>query len=545
MGRVKPFAFVGNLEGVDEKTNTLLTPITRAELIENLHIDKTGTWNSHRQGYTNLGSQFESGAQVDGLGHYRDINGNDYVLMAINGKIKHINYVTGAQTAQISTGATAGNNTTFKTLADKVYSIEKGSNPYSWAGSGSMTATTMFPKTVDVDVYEKPYVGEVFANRMAYANFNGSTKYPSTVIISELEDPEGLDTSSTSDAMAFILGVEVGDGRAIKNLKRLYIPIQESDNLMVCKERGIWAITGNTPTTFESVLINEEVGCLNKNCAVKYGNDLIFMDENGIHSISAATQSGSIIYAGVESDMVIDTLTSLNYTARELAFAAHLPLRKELWFAFPTGTRDYCDSALVYKYALSKGNSLSDLISGQAQKNSDPTGWSIRSGLHLTAGMVFDRKLYTGSSDGYFQKWFDSSKYNTDGFTWRYRFPYYDFGALSNLKAVKELFIWLVNPSEFDLNVTYRWRNGTRGITKTITKTIPAGGGGVYGETSPPAMLWGTGLWSESQLTKVKIPIWGTGERFQLEISGQTSDAGIEFLGVTGLVEYLSASRSY
>ena len=61
-GRRRPFEFFLNNKGMDENDGVLRRSPLSADLIQNMHIKRTGEFTSHGVGYTAHTSQLESGS---------------------------------------------------------------------------------------------------------------------------------------------------------------------------------------------------------------------------------------------------------------------------------------------------------------------------------------------------------------------------------------------------------------------------------------------------------------------------------------------------
>lgn len=532
---VKPFAFFFNTKGQDERTGEMYHQPDSADLIQNLNVDAIGQWSSYNQGYTNFGSQWESGSRIDALRWHTDTSGNDYLLAAVNGKVKHINSSTGALTAEISTGFVAGDPIDFEPFKGNLYAASAGTAVQKWTNSGSMSAASGWPLVNGSETYDKPSVVEQYANRLAFANFNGATKYPTHLVLSDSLAPETF-TIGVSDTNAVAVQVGPGDGQPIVALKNVPLPNTNSSVLAIFKSRSIWALEGDTPSLFTLYQVNPTIGALNNRCVVQVGADIIFMDTNNIYSLTTASTSGSIQPNTIGSDLVKTTLASLNQSASSKCWGIHLPARREVWFYIPTGSNTEPDTALIYYY------------SNQEDPNEQTTGrWSVRTGTKNTCGVLFNKTFITGSQDGYLRTWHAASQYNGTAFNWIYRYPFFNFDTQHQNKRILDIAAWFLVAASDTLTIKYEWRGGGNNTTKTLSIPISlTSGGALYGSIAPPAGTYGTSIYGDGFiLQKVKFPMWGNGTQLRLTFSGSTGGTGPIFLGVSGIVEYMGYDRSY
>ena len=531
---MRPFYMFLNTEGMDQRSGPMVAMPTSAELVQNMHSELIGAFSAYRQGFSRLTAQMEAGSAIDGMGWYTDDNGVDYLLAAINGKVKNIDPATGTITSEIATTLTAGNKPDFEVFKGYAYMAEASISPLKWNGTGVMAATA-FPLTVDSLSFDKPELCEKYSNRMVWGKFNGATKYPSHLVISDDLLPE-VCTNGTAPTDGIMVQVSPGDGQQLVGLKTFPILTESGSNeiLLAFKTRSLYALTGDTPDTFAISLLSENAGAVNNRSIVTTANnDVLWLGEDGIYSLAMASTTSGVRPVAVGSKDVRDTLATLNVNHKDKCWAVHIPERQEIWFAMPTGSNTQCDTIIVYHYPMDQKESAS---------------WIIRKNTTQTAGIVLNKELLTGDNAGYINQWFNSSKYDTTGINWIYRNHYYNFNSQAQEKQVLELFAWFLMYGPETMSFTTRWRGGGNNTEKTVSKTVEldSATGSVFGAIAPPAAVFGDSTFGEGAvLKKVKIDVLGNGEQLQLEVSGTTSDTGPIFLGYSGWVEYLGQSRSY
>lgn len=530
--KLKPFALTFNARGQNERDGIYAIQPNSALEIKNLHMERVGEWSCYRQGDENFSAAIESGARVDAIGYFTTDGGLDRMAVACNGKIIKINTGTGAASATLTTDNTAGNSVSFEAFKGSLYMTEKTMTPKKWDGlASSTTDLSVFPKTVGSEVYNYPTIVEKYANRLAYANFQFGTMYPSHVAISDDLDPDSITTVTTNDTDGLVVQVSPGDGDSITAMKSLYLPNLDQEILVVFKNESTHRITGDTPSTFATGVISGSFGCLNPNCVVKVGADLFFIDVNNIYSLTTAFQSGTLQPKVLGSDMVEETLRDLNTTQKAKAWAAHMADRREVWFGIPTGSSTEVNTILVYKYP-----------SNQQDPNQTAV-WSIRKNMSTTCALVNDATLYTGTSEGRVRKWFNTSTYAGTGINWRYLYPFFNFGTPFQRKRILNCRAIFLVREDTSVTIKYRWRQSDDFKTKTtFAKTISTDGESLFG-----ASVYGTGLYAsgEGKLAYVPFEVFGEGGQCQFDISGTTEDVGPIFLGIEGFVEYGGIIRDY
>lgn len=524
VARQKPFEFFLNNQGVNQDDGILRLTPAAALNIENMHPDKTGEYTSHNGGYSEFSDEIESGATVEGLKLYRGDDGATAFLAVANGKIIEINSSTGAVTGTISTNNTSGNLVNFAPFKGSMYFAEKTMTPEFWTGSGASSPVAGFPITLGADTYDYPSLAATHANRTIYGNFHYGTLYPSHIAIFDDLDPTTI-TIGVNDTNGAIIQVNPGDGDYLTALKSKYVPSLGQSILICFKSSSIWALVGTTPATFEVQSINPSWGCLNSNCAVDVGQDIVFMDKNNIYSLTTAAASGTLQHQTLGSQKVQDTLKTMNLGATNKAWVVHQPFRFEVWFGIPTGASSEVDTILVYNYK---------------HKDKNEAKWVIRTGMSATCAEVFNAGLYTGDEDGFINNWFRSSQYKVVGYGWEYHLPFYDFDARSQYKRIIECYGHFKVRRQTTFTFTYNWKIGGNNTTKTVTRTLP-GSSAVYG-----AAVFGTDSYAtQDEIRVVPIPVLGNGALFDLKVSGTNGVVGSDFLGVSGVVEYGDFIKRY
>lgn len=529
---VKPFTYFFNYEGMDDTKGVFAIQPSAAESIVNMHRDKNGEWSAYNQGYANFSSQFESGDRIDGLGLYTSAAGTDYLLVAVNGKMKSVNPSSGSLNGEISTGITANVPVDFETFKGSVYAVCDSMAPLKWAGSGSMSAASGWPVTNGAESYNYPTMVEQHANRLVFSGCDG---YESHIVISENLAPESFTLTPTStDTNGAVIQVSPGDGEVVTAMRSVNIPALGQQYLVIWKNRSIYALSGDTPLTFDLQVLNKSYGCVNNRCVVQVGTDFLFLGERNIYSLTTATQSGNLQPKAIGSRKVKDTLAQLNTTEKDKCWAVYLKDRDEVWFGIPTGSSNDVDTILVYSLPRDEG---------------ETNVWSIRNGFPQapSCGIEYSDYLLTGAQNGYVNKWFSASDYAGTGFSYEYRYPYFNYGSQFQYKELVQLNAWFLLYGSESITFEQTWRGGGNENSLSVTRTVaPDSDLSYYGAVSPPAAVFGTDYFNAGEeLVMEQLLTRGNGLQVQLSISGTTGSTGPIFLGFSGLVRYGKYARDY
>lgn len=522
-----------NTGGVRQNRAERFMTMSDATIIKNMHSESEGSWTAHNIGYTNKNATvYESGASLQGLHWYIEPDGTEHLLAAANGKLLSINASTYAATVLAASPgigtATKVDFTTFRGLTfycDGTVSAPRTYDGTTETGSGGWPVDT---------VYNTPKYVEIHNGRLAYANMNG---YASTVIFSDIDDGESFTTGGAAAGDYAAVEVGPGDGQRITGIKSVYVPQTNDTYLLVAKERSLYAITGRSAVSadadaFAVVLVNSGYGCVDGGAMVQIGNDVIMLGELpgggfGFVSYTTAMQNGTLQPTFMGSDMVRDTLRSLNRGATGACYGFHVPSRREVLFGIPTGSSTTVNQWVVYKYPA----------------NQDETAkWSIRTDVMHTCGLVFQDRILAGTTNGYISQWFTNPTYNGTPIQWEYEFPYTDLGSEGQFKRITTSFAHF--RASIDADVTFKaiWLNGGNNNQAAVSQPLSAqASAAIYGTA-----VYGVDRYGQAVERKLPFKTFGNGERLKYNIKGQTTaNGGPEFLGLTLFVEYGGPSHHY
>jgi hypothetical protein len=93
---------------------------------------------------------------------------------------------------------------------------------------------------------------------------------------------------------------------------------------------------------------------------------------------------------------------------------------------------------------------------------------------------------------------------------------------------------------ETTITFQYAWSIGGNNTSKTLSKTL-SGSLVSYGTA-----VYGTDSYStQDEIRVIPVPIKGNGALFELKLSGTNDVVGVDFLGVSGVVEYGDFIKRY
>lgn len=535
----KPASLRNNTSGMVQNRAEAFLPASAAVDIINMHATDEGSWSADRAGYSVVnsgGTAYESGASIDGLFWFTGSDGADHLFTAINGKLKEVDLTAGTDAnIDASAGYTVGNQVDFEVLGNVLFSCDGAiATPRKWDGTTAANSGG-WPVNDGSNTYSKPKFVENHQDRLLYLNFQGgtgaATKYESHAILSNQNAGEAFTLPATTAAHAYIAQIGPGDGQVITGARSIHIPATNKAQSVIFKERSTYALIGSSgkasdSDAFNVVKMNGGYGAFNNRSIVQVGNDILALNEFGVTSYSSSTDSGTIQPAAIQSDFVKRIIDSLNYDYKHKCWAIHLPARREVWFALPTGANTVTNTILVYKYP-SPG---------------DPSGapkWSRRSGFSPICGALYQKTFYTGFNDGIVGQMFNSSQYDDTGIAWRYEYPYLKFGSEKQIKRVLSGDAHFKVRSNQTATLQHNWKGGNNndGGSRTLAVSTTVGGA-VYGTG-----VYGTDYYGSQEEVKAPFNIHGNGERVKFTLSGTTNETGPEFLGITPAVEAGAVSQ--
>jgi hypothetical protein len=498
--------FFNNTGGMNLRTNDVTLGDGEAEEIVNLHATSRGSWSSSNVGYTHLnGSALDGGASVNSLYEYIPVRGTSIMVAASGTKLYTFEPSQGSST-QIASGL-ANQRMNFVTFKGLLIGCNGSDQPQKWDGTNPVADLGGWPPTVSgIATPGKPSLSEIFVNRLV---FSGDANNPSMLYISELENPENF-TPGTGATSAGAIQVSPGDGERITALKTLYLPAVNEEVLVVFKERSTYLLTGNDADTFALQKISDEFGAVSHQSVALVGNELMFLSQEGITSISTATAQGNLT-TGFLSDRIRPQLVNLNRNMLSETFAVHLRNRQEVWWFVPDGSATQNQTVLVYNYGVNRA-------------------WSKRTGIVAASGLAMNGNLYTGNYAGIIQQQLRGNSYNGQAIQWTYRTGFHDLNSPRARKRIKDIELYLKQISNVDVTVNMYWdfRRGSGHRQTRMLSVVPDGSSSVFN-----VARYGQDYFNLAGSSIFKFIPAGSGRYFQLELTGNAADRPVEIEGWT------------
>jgi hypothetical protein len=506
----RTFRFFSNTAGLNLRQNEVQLDEREAEEVLNLHQTTRGGWTTANIGYktVNPAAPLAGGTYpITGMTRYTTVSGLSYLVSACGGQWFTVLPATGVS-ASIGSGLSQGSTfTSFVTFQGMLIGCNGVDAPQKWSGSGSVQPLAGWPPTIAGFSPGKPSLATISANRLV---FSGDSQNPSVVYLSALENPENFTPGIGADAAGAIL-VSPGDGQRITALATLYLPVESTEILVIFKERSTFILTGNDADTFQLQKVSDEFGAVSGQSVVRVGNDLLFLSEEGVTSLTTSTVQGNIVSSFL-SERIIPQIRMLNRGGWAGSFALHHRERQEVWWVVPDGSSIRNQRVLVYHYGVSGGS------------------WSRRSGIEASCGLMYQGECYTGTYNGRIQCQMSGSTYDGAAIPWTYRTPFYDFGSPRTRKRVREVVVHLKQIANLDLKLSCGWdiRRGSVTRDQRTLSVIPDASSSVF-----HTAIFGQDRYGTAGVSMLRFIPNGSGRFFQMEFSANGSFRPVELEGWT------------
>jgi hypothetical protein len=313
-----------------------------------------------RPGLTQAGDTLSANA-ITGLHSFIRTSGSKDLLAMEGANLKYLN---GSTWDTLDTGFTPGMPFWLETVSgtDEVYISNEDNTMHSWDRASVVTdaCLTDLGAAVPHGNISRWHKNHLFT--LNNVNVSG-TKYPNRIYWSDMGDPTTWDTTNNFFEIP-------GDGRAIT-------AVDLGNSLVLFKERAIQYLSGwgntdwqVTATSSNVANIDERIGCIAPRGATRVGNEIWFIDNQGIIRRIYQT-SFDAFRRDIISTKLQGTLATLN--ENQLAKVSTWTHNDKVFFALPTGTSTTSNLVCVY-----------DII---ASGRTGQEAWTIYEGTGWTPSM--------------------------------------------------------------------------------------------------------------------------------------------------------------
>lgn len=263
-------------------------------LLTDAVIDITGEWSS-RRGTAYLGGTIGSGSTIRGLGYYRALGlAADFAVACSD---THIYYNNAGVWTQLGSQAFAGTDHAYivqggqgqgTTIQDDKLYVVTGGDLYRW--NGTVWADLSSPETAKTAPRNISYLCW-HTGRLVAAGPNIKTRtadtaaVPDAIYISDVLDVQNWGTT-TYDTQIRVGGGDGADITAVTSWKDF--------NLAVFKRHSTWVVNADPQFAISDMpvqKVSDNVGCIAHHSAVQVGNDVVFLADDGVRSLSQVLAS--------------------------------------------------------------------------------------------------------------------------------------------------------------------------------------------------------------------------------------------------------------
>ena len=495
---VKIFDFTG---GLNTKSPVTSLKLNEASDLQNINILPSGGFEKRRGNLLFNATAMNSGANVQGLGYYRQSGGTDYLMTICGAKGYKSDSLDG--TMDDITGAvtiTAGKDNIWTHSQINDLSIFVGGPtspdaPIKWNGTGNMAVLGGSPPSGSF--------GLTANNRMFIGSTNGN---PSRIYWSVLGNPE--DWSGTGSGTQ---DVGLNDGDTLVGGATI-----GTDTIILFKQNSIWTLAVRSAPFPLYGPVFRDVGSISKRGIVYVDGIIYFITSE---PRMKATDGTTIIDFPDTIDNVWD---SLNLSRLKYCHGIHnRRLNQIKWFVSSSGatTNDLC------------------LIWDLKRKC-----WLRHTSGHNvnTSVLAQDRSIYGGGYDGKIYKFDSSGKYSDDSAGGAAIDAFWRTGWMDYEDMFTQKYINYVDLSY----TTQSYGNGifTTGFNFTFDRNEQNfsifSSGGVWDTDSWDSMVWGN-ISDSSTLLFVN----GNGKYIQHKIQNKNNNESFSFNGFSESINFAGTAK--
>lgn len=488
MARMRTLRFENNVGGLNTRASDMMLQTNESPDLLNVKLTKYGSIEKEK-GYTLYNdTQITANAEIGGIySYFKNSTDAQYLMVAAGDKLYTTSAGTFTDITRLS-GAYANNVVwDFATFNNIAIAVNNTDVPQKYTGGANAEDLTGSPPTGAAFV-------EVFKNRVFMA---GEPNNPTKLSYSALSNPEDWTTANDAGWME----VGLNDGQKIVGIKAFF------DVLVIFKEHSIYVLSGSygDPTSSDYFFlkpINSSLGAVSNRSIVQVGNDLYFLSDKGVFTLSGVQSYGDLNVSNI-SFKIQSIIDRMNYASLSDAFVINDYEENRLWFFVPYGSSSENDLVLIYDYNLK--------------------AWTKRSGFRSKCGLIFKdyststNKFFTGSYDGfiYYQK--QGYSYAGSPIDAYYTTPWLDLSNYRRRKKIRDIQFIIVPTGGYNMGVTYQWDFGSHS-TGNLNVYL-AGNASLWAQdlVDSAAAVWETNIWDAISAVKETKTVNGSGNVLQLK----------------------------
>lgn len=504
-----------------------------ARILYNLRWSGTA-WTTDKTGYTlHRAANFNSGASFKEFGVHWDKNGASRFIQQVGKQVQLYNPL-GDPLVEVPTTlftATLETIPCMRSFSKSQFLYVNGiDQPQIWDPFGTPNpwrAQTNWPVLVGSDVYQKPKIVEIFQNRAVYAGFDES---PYSFMLSTFGNPEdfnfiGTGTSDPSRAGSYNLPAYLGP---ITSLKTHRVSALSNDQVLIIGcQKGLAFLSGTTANDFTLVIATDRFGIVSNRAWFKLDDMLIGLCTDGIRAFQANTTFSSLINAAMTYP-IHSLVTNVNPTYAQNAFVIDNPNELEACFYYPSGGQVNNTSGIRLNYA-----DMASGITRLSQIMFPPEMSDLSTRYAPACGISYIGTCYAGGTTGLLQKLWNGNKYNNVGIQWRYGSPMLDSANPSTEAGARSFTILCEGADQYftasAFAHTAQANDGNLKRTFMFSKIFQSA---AVAATTLGSWVLGSAAFPISRYQSFTLQPRGGGRGWEIELSGNTANGGINFIGI-------------
>ncbi|MEW5820329.1 MAG: hypothetical protein AB1782_09075 [Cyanobacteriota bacterium] len=488
MAGVKTLHFNKNIGGLNTRASDMMLESIESPDLLNVKLTKYGAIEKEKGYILYNDTAIINSPEVGGIYSYiKNSTDNQYIIVAAGTKLYTTSNGIFTDITRISSDYTNNTVWDFATFNNICIAVNGEDEPQKYSGGANAEDLGGIPPV------GSKYI-EIYQNRVFMA---GETANPTKLSYSALSDPE--DWTTVDDAGWMEVGLN--DGQKIVGIKSFF------DVLVVFKERSIYILSGSSgdPASNDYFVlepINASIGAVSNRSIVQVGNDLYFLSEKGVYTLSGVQSYGDLNVSNI-SFKIQSLIDELHKGILSESFAINDYEEGRIWFFVAKGSAQENNFILIYDYNLN--------------------AWTKRSGFSSKCGLIFKDhsaskvKIYTGSYDGYIYYQKQTYNYNGSPIESYYFTPWLALTNYRVRKRVRDVQFITEPTGGFYMGVTYRWDFGNS-YSGNLNVYL-AGNASIWGIDSldESGSIWDKSIWDAVSAVKTTKTLNGGGNVIQFK----------------------------
>jgi hypothetical protein len=425
---------INPMRGLDEQGVSFLADSKALAILENLVYVDGSDLTTEGTGYNKL---YEPDVKTQTFKGYAQYNKDVYILSTNQGLLL-VNVVTGEST--ILEAFSQDIITSYAKLNDDLI-ITTNVRTLLFDGVG-------LTRVIIPDFLQSETCKAVVSlnNRMLYVGLSNNVH---SVLVSDLNNPLEANISGTNENDGYEVAIDPSTYDGLLAVNTIY---EQSSNLtyaVLFKRHGIYLLKGDTNNTASVSKLYEGYGTYNNKSHVRVGNDIYFLNEQGLYNIGSTIQSGNTQVSSINTQFIqkhLDTIKDLDGRT-EMVLS---PNYRELLISVPNKYTRQPSSVLVYAFDR---RLTVESITTTSPYWTHLTPYAFE-GLHVSNERTLGFK-----SNGTLYELRAGNLHGDTLPTWRLTTSPLHFGAVDVYKQIDYIYAYVKSPKYPEFTASVSWHN--------------------------------------------------------------------------------------